>query len=69
MGADVDYQAPDHQPSHAARGGTVTVNGLEMYYEPAALEGPGAAAGLIFHVVREGGPKSGELVDSRPQMQ
>ena len=33
MRANIDYQAADNEPSNAARGDTVSVNGLEMYYE------------------------------------
>jgi pimeloyl-ACP methyl ester carboxylesterase len=40
MHANIDSQAADDQPSDAARGDTVSVNGLEMYYESQGVGKP-----------------------------
>jgi hypothetical protein len=40
MRANVDYQAADNEPSNAAGGGAVSVNGLEMYYESRGVGRP-----------------------------
>jgi pimeloyl-ACP methyl ester carboxylesterase len=40
MGANVDCEEGDDQPSNAARGETVSVNGLEMYYESRGVGRP-----------------------------
>ncbi len=40
MGANVDCEEADDQPSNAARGETVSVNGLEMYYESRGVGRP-----------------------------
>jgi pimeloyl-ACP methyl ester carboxylesterase len=40
MGANVDYPAADDEPSNAAGGGTVSVKGLEMYYEARGVGRP-----------------------------
>jgi hypothetical protein len=46
MRPNVDSEAADNQPSNAARGDTVSVNGLEMYYES---HGVGRPLVLLLH--------------------